>query len=309
MVSVIVPIYNVEDYVKKCLDSLAVQTLEDVEFILIDDGSIDNSGKIADQYSSDSRFQIFHTENRGLSAARNYGIDQSHGEYLMFVDSDDWVAPEFCRVPYETAITNNADLVIFQAYRVKNGKTKKYNRATKNISAGTIDNYTAIKCGSNVAWNKMYKKDLFNNIRYPEGRVFEDIATTHKLIHIAKSIYMIKTPLYYYVNRKNSITHTLTNSILDDQFTSGKEKYEDLILYGYSAEEFKPILWSIAIRYLIHKRPCKEEKYIQATQIVDSIIGIPKRISIKNKLLLTAWKKNKKLFYLLCKATGKLEIS
>ena len=111
MVSVIVPIYNVENYVKKCLDSLAAQTLKDVEFILIDDGSTDNSGKIADQYSSDPRFHIFHTENRGLSAARNYGIDQSHGEYLMFVDGDDWVAPDYCRIPYETAITNNADLV------------------------------------------------------------------------------------------------------------------------------------------------------------------------------------------------------
>ena len=191
MVSVIVPIYNIEDYVKKCLDSLVAQTLKDVEFILIDDGSTDNSGRIADQYSSDPRFHIFHTENRGLSAARNYGIDQSHGEYLMFVDGDDWVSPEFCRIPYETAIANKADLIIFQVNRIKNGKTRNNKRAAKSIRTGIVDNYTAIRCGGDVAWNKLYKRELFDGIRYPEGRVYEDIATTYKLAHIAKHIIIL----------------------------------------------------------------------------------------------------------------------
>ncbi len=309
MVSVIVPIYNVENYVKKCLDSLAAQTLEDVEFILIDDGSTDNSGKIADQYSSDPRFRIFHTENRGLSAARNYGIDQSRGEYLMFVDGDDWVDPEFCSMPYETATTNNADLVIFQEYIVKNRNIRKNNNATKNISSGTIDNYTAIKCGRNAAWNKLYQRDLFNNIRYPKGRVYEDIATTYKLVHIAKSIYIINDPLYYHVYRINSISHSITSSTLDDHFTSIKEKYENMILFGYPPEEQNLILWSAALTYLIHKRPCKEEKYIQAIQIVDSIAEIPKQIPVKHKLALMTWRTNKKLFCFLCKVAGRSEIS
>lgn len=309
MVSVIVPIYNVENYVKKCLDSLAAQTMEDVEFLLIDDGSTDNSSKIADQYSSDPRFRIFHTENRGLSAARNYGIDQSHGEYLMFVDGDDWVAPDFCGIPYETAITNNAELIIFQAYGVKNEKIRKNNRTIKKLPTGIIDNFTGIKCGGNVAWNKLYKRNLFSNIRYPEGRVYEEIATTYKLVHIAKSIYMIKDPLYYHVYRKNSITHNLTSSNLDDHYRSNKEKYENMIMFGYPPEELKSILWSAAITYLINKRPCKEEKYMQATQIVDSITGIPKQITVKHKVALVTWRMNKQLFGLLCKTVGKLKIS
>lgn len=308
MVSVIVPIYNVEKYVKKCLDSLAAQTLEDVEFILIDDGSTDNSGKIADQYSSDPRFHVFHTENRGLSAARNYGIDQSHGEYIMFVDGDDWVAPDFCRTPYETAIKNKADLIIFQAYREKNKRVKKYSSAMIDSPTGIIDNYTAIKNGSDVVWNKLYQKKLFNNIRYPEGQVFEDTATTHKHIQVAKSIYMINDLLYYHVYRKSSITHSFTSSTLDDCFSSYKEKYEDMILFGYPPEEQKPILWPAALIYLIHKRPCKEEKYIQAAQIVDSITGIPRQISVQHRAALVIWKTSKKLFCFLCKISGRLEI-
>ena len=222
MVSVIVPIYNVENYVKKCLDSLVAQTLKDVEFILIDDGSIDNSGKIADQYSSDPRFHIFHTENRGLSADRNYGIDQSHGEYLMFVDGDDWVVPDFCRTPYETAIANNADLVIFKASDEIREKNSTHKKLTNSIT-GSIDFYTAFEYGRNVAWNKLYKKELFNNIRYPEGRVYEDIATTYKIEYISTNIVFIEDSLYYHVNRKDSITHKHTRknfsglSYIDDR--------------------------------------------------------------------------------------------
>lgn len=306
MVSVIVPIYNVENYVKKCLDSLAAQTLEDVEFILIDDGSTDNSSKIADQYSSDPRFHVFHTENRGLSAARNYGIDQSHGEYLMFVDGDDWVAPDFCRIPYETAITNNADLVIFQEYRVKKEKTQK-KKNTGNCHTGNIDNLIAIKFGSNVAWNKLYKRKLFDSIRYPEGKVYEDIATTYKLVHIAKRIYMIDNYLYYHIVRKGSITNTRSSLYCADFFMAAKKRYEDMVSYGYPEDILRPILWSAAIGYLIHRQPCNEDMYIQSSQIVDSIVGIPKQISVKHKIALAVWKIDKRLFAFVCKEIGKIK--
>ena len=305
MVSVIVPIYNVENYVKKCLDSLAAQTLEDVEFILIDDGSTDSSGRIADQYSSDSRFHVFHTENRGLSAARNYGIDQSHGEYIMFVDGDDWVDPDFCRIPYETAITNNADLVIFQSYCVKDKKEKKKNRAIKKTPTGIVDNYTAIQWGNNAAWNKLYKRDLFCDTRYPEGRVYEEIATTYKLVHIAKLIVMIHDCLYFYVIRKSSITNNHTQSSLADRFKSTIEQYENMKLYGYPEDKTQPILWSAAIVYLIHIKPCNETLYLQAKQIVDSITGLPRQISMKQRLALATWKINPNLFCALCRISGR----
>lgn len=126
LISVIVPIYNVEKYVRKCLESLKNQTMKEIEVICIDDGSTDRSGLIADEYES-SEFPIFrviHTENRGLSAARNRGLDEARAEWIMFVDSDDWVDKEFCRVPYENAIENKADMVIFGVGTVKRGIIK-----------------------------------------------------------------------------------------------------------------------------------------------------------------------------------------
>lgn len=306
MVSVIVPIYNVEKYVKKCLDSLATQTLEDVEFILIDDGSTDNSGKIADQYSSDPRFRIFHTENRGLSAARNYGIDQSHGEYLMFVDGDDWVEAGFCEIPYNAAVENNADLVMFRAFNEKHGKIKSY-KPKQNELSRIIEFPEAIKIGGNAAWNKLYKKGLFQDVRYPERRVYEDIATTHKLEHKANRIMSIPNRLYCHVYREESISHTYREANRRDEYISTRERYQDLMAYGIPKEKHIQYMYSAAIGYLASTSPCKDELYLQAKSIVDSIKGIPKSISNNRKIALIAWKANKLLFYKLSKISGRLE--
>ena len=121
LISVIVPIYNVAPYIRKCLDSLKRQTMKEIEVICIDDGSTDESGKIAEEYESQEWpvFRIIHTENRGLSAARNRGIDEAQADWLMFVDSDDWVSNEFCRTPYEVAIKYNSDLIVFWLYKSK----------------------------------------------------------------------------------------------------------------------------------------------------------------------------------------------
>ena len=140
LISVIVPIYNVERYVRKCLDSLKGQTLKQIEVICIDDGSTDGSGKIADEYVSEEFpiFRVIHTENRGLSAARNRGIDESRADWLMFVDSDDWVDRDFCRVPYETAVRENADLVIFNGSNVKRGRKKRKTSGKGNFNQGIL---------------------------------------------------------------------------------------------------------------------------------------------------------------------------
>ena len=117
-VSVIVPMYNVEAYLPRCLNSLRRQTLSDIEIILVDDGSPDRCGEIADRYArEDGRFRVIHQANAGLSAARNRGIELASAPYLMFVDSDDWVEPDFCRIPFETAEEHGADLVIFRRWR------------------------------------------------------------------------------------------------------------------------------------------------------------------------------------------------
>ena len=113
-VSVIVPVYNVEEYLRKCIDSIVAQTLKDIEIILVDDGSTDGSGTICDEYASqDKRVRVVHKINGGLSSARNTGIEAASAPFLMFIDSDDWVEPNFCEKPYLAAKNNNADLVLF----------------------------------------------------------------------------------------------------------------------------------------------------------------------------------------------------
>ena len=201
LISVIVPIYNVEKYVRKCLDSLKNQSLKQIEVICIDDGSTDDSGRIADEYGrEDPRFRIIHTENRGLSAVRNRGIEESRCDWIMFVDSDDWVEKDFCEIPYKAAVENKADMVVFRNDVIKQNREKKYK--TANDLIGLVDEFTAHEHGARVAWNKLYKKELFDGIQYPEGRVYEDVSTTHQLVHKAKRIFMLSDCLYHYCLRR-----------------------------------------------------------------------------------------------------------
>lgn len=307
MISVIVPIYNIENYLPKCLNSLAAQTFKDVEFILIDDGSTDRSGEIAESYSSDKRFQVFHTENRGLSAARNYGIEQSHGEYIMFVDGDDWVTPDFCRLPYRAAIENDADLIIFGRYIEKLGKIKKEKTARKKAPEGIIDTFTAFEYGRNEAWNKLYKRELFQGIGYPEGRIHEDIATTHKLIQIANKIIYLSEPLYCHVFRGDSIAHTHIEKYRRDEYISTKERYSDYNSYGYPTEKHIHYIYSAAIGYLASTVPLNDNIYTEAKTIVDSIKRIPSGLSRNRKIALISWKISKPLFYLTCIISGRIQ--
>ena len=236
LISVIVPIYNVEKYIRKCLESLINQSMKQIEVICIDDGSTDESGRIADEYCNiDAEgnkkvwpvIKVIHTANRGLSAARNRGIDEVQAEWLMFVDSDDWVEREFCVRPWKVAVRENADLVAFQAYTVKHGKVKK--PKSPNIKVGIVDEMIAYDYVGTAAWNKLYKKELLEDIRYPEGRVYEDIATTHKIIHRAKRIYLLNDYLYYHIKWKGSITQTHSLSNKRDRLLASIERQKDLL--------------------------------------------------------------------------------
>jgi glycosyltransferase involved in cell wall biosynthesis len=163
LISVIVPIYNVEKYVRKCLDSLLHQTLKQIEIICIDDGSTDGSGAVAEEYRSDEYpiFRIIHTENSGLSAARNRGIAEAQAEWLMFVDSDDWVEYEFCEIPWIAAKEYLADLVIFNSRIIKNNK-RINKQSIPSQHYGLVSHESAIEFGDVVAWNKLYKHSLFD---------------------------------------------------------------------------------------------------------------------------------------------------
>lgn len=214
MISVIVPVYNVEPYLRECIDSILAQTYTDFELILVDDGSPDKCGEICDEYAAkDSRIRVIHQENGGLSAARNAGLDIAQGEYVTFVDSDDVVHPNYLSCLHEAILQNNAEIVIGRFLRftevapayVPMTATLQYARngreACWELFAEDAVTYT-IACG------KLYKTELFAGIRYPLGRIHEDEATTYKVLYKAKLVAVLENELYYYRQNPNGIMGT-----------------------------------------------------------------------------------------------------
>ena len=304
LISVIVPVYNVEPYLRQCLDSIISQTYRNIEIILIDDGSTDGCPQICDEYRErDGRIVVFHTENRGLSAARNLGIDHAHGEWIMFVDSDDWVEPEFCRLPYETALEHKADLVIFQMRMIR---TDGVIHSEKPGCCGIVSAHTAVACGHSAAWNKFYLWKLFDGCRYPEGRVAEDTAITHKLVYRAKRIVLISDILYNYQRRSDSISgRKQDGSAYRDLFLAHLEKYEDLLAYGFPKDELEERILREALRYLIHMEPASDDLYVMAKEIVSDYQGSTDELRAHERNALKIWRLNEELFHNLYRTRGK----
>lgn len=215
-ISVIVPVYNVELYLRRCLDSVVNQTYRDLEILIIDDGSTDRSGEICDKYAEkDQRIRVFHTENRGLSAARNLGLENACGGYIGFVDGDDWIEPDM----YEKAIATigTADIVCFSQYE---GFYTGFEALVELIN-GKISTFT---------WDKLYCNGCFSSIRFPEGRIIEDIATTYKIIYQANYVACSDIRGYHHIFREDSLcqTHNLKN--LFDYYLATKEQYDYCIM-------------------------------------------------------------------------------
>ena len=209
-VSVIVPVYNVEEYIGKCLDTILNQDFDDYEVLVVIDGSTDKSESIAREYQEKypEIVRIICQENKGLGGARNTGIENAKGEYLLFVDSDDMLYPNLLSDTYERAILCNADIVVFDMEFVdENGNVIKYEQAKfrENDLIDFNKNSKIIAWPS--AWNKLCKKSLFlgNGIFYPERLWFEDLATTPKVLLSAKRIEYIPKAYYKYVQRDGSI--------------------------------------------------------------------------------------------------------
>lgn len=211
LVSIIVPIYNIEKYLNKCVDSLLNQTYEKIEIILVDDGSTDNSGKMCNTYSSNDNIKIVHKKNGGLSDARNYGLMYAKGNYVIFVDGDDFVDKNFVRRLYNNICQNNTDIACCNYYFYysddkKNVACKKVDKIITSDEA-LKDFFLDTHLCEVMAWNKIYKRSLFfdNNIKYPKGKYHEDLLTTYKLFVNAKKISVLSEPLYFYRQRTGSI--------------------------------------------------------------------------------------------------------
>lgn len=213
--SVIVPVYKVEPYIHKCVDSILNQTYTNLEVILVDDGSPDNCGKICDEYAEkDSRVKVIHKKNGGLSDARNAGIDIAAGDIIGFIDSDDYIEPYMYQEMIDYMQLNNLDIVCADTNQVKENKIKYKPRYKENKIWEKNEALYEILNGSldNSAVNKIYKRRVISNIRFPKGRVYEDVATTYQFIYNADKIGYLSKPYYYYIKRSGSIVATGFNS-------------------------------------------------------------------------------------------------
>ncbi|CDG86475.1 glycosyltransferase family 2 protein [Xenorhabdus bovienii] len=252
-ISIIIPVYNVEKYIEKCINSIKKQSYNNFEAIVVNDGSTDKSiEKILPIIDHDSRFRILNKKNAGLSSARNQGIENSTGEYITFIDSDDYIHHNFLQDMIEKTIKTDSDICVCDVQTVgeKGNKIKylKQNIDSENTSLDIYPIYLeAVSVLPNVG-NKLYKKELFNKIKFPTGRYFEDIAVMHEIIFNTKKICYINKPLFYYVIRENSITQTQNEKYFIDRFWVAeyiREELKNKKIY----EKYKK---NYAILYLVH---------------------------------------------------------
>ena len=239
LISIIIPVYKVEKYLEKCIQSVINQTYENLQIILVDDGSPDNCGKICDEYAKkDHRIEVIHKSNGGLSDARNKGLEIAKGEYIGFVDSDDYIEADMYEVLYNLLKQYNADVSICNFYTVSQGKISIKNADNGINEYNRIEILKEILLDRNIqsyAWNKLYKKELFDEIKYPIGKKYEDIGTTFYSLEKCNKVVVTGKSEYYYINRQDSIVNNVTESTITD--------YIELIMqrYDYIEENIKEL--------------------------------------------------------------------
>ena len=236
-ISVIVPIYNVVDYLEKCVRSILEQSFKDFELLLIDDGSDDGSGEIADRLAAcDGRVVVVHKSNGGLSDARNYGVRQAKGNYVTFIDSDDWIEGSYLEFLYSLLVDNDAD--ISTCYYNKCVADKRYPWREPSDEVVVMERKEALlsllyhERINLSAHGKLYKVELTRSgVEYPVGKHFEDVDTTWRFIAMSDRVAVGQLPLYNYVMRESSIVHQVNDSIFD-RFELAKHAYRDLVALG-----------------------------------------------------------------------------
>lgn len=271
LISIIVPVYNVKEFLNKCLISIISQTYRSIEIILVDDGSTDESGLICDMYKEkDKRIQVIHKKNGGLSDARNMGLHIAKGEYVMFIDSDDYLNIHMVEELYCSIVELKADVAICGFKRVENDNINIYEKpgiTQHKVISGRqviVDIYSGK--GENttfVAWNKIYKRELFvnNGIEYPFGRIYEDTFTTYKLLYHASKVAITEACMYYYRIRQGSIINTkITRKKCIDAIDSNTIAVADFEKWNDTQ------LMSMAFNYA-----CRSAiiEYTKASQIID----------------------------------------
>lgn len=251
-ISIIVAVYNVEKYLVKCLDSLISQRYGNIEILLIDDGSKDNSGVICEKYADRYPFvRVIHKENGGLSDARNVGIDNATGRYLGFVDSDDWIDPGMYDSLIHSIKKDNTDIAICGYYRDYIGKQEKCSDCNAGIYSREVT-LSKLFMGNELhdhSVTKLYKKELWDGVRFPVGKLYEDIRTIYKVIDKAHSVSVIEDCFYHYRQRKGSLIRSdfsekklewieAVECIINDEIAQN-EQFKQILLYRKTKDECK----------------------------------------------------------------------
>ena len=264
-VSVIVPVYNTEKYLEKCLDSIVNQTYQDIEIIIVNDGSTDNSKEIINKYVDKySNIKVYNKQNGGLSSARNLGIEKANGKYLMFVDSDDYIEKTMIKKMYEKSQENKSDIVVCEFSYVYDDGRKI--RSYSNLNYTNISDKKYLLTPP-MAPIRLIKKDLFNNIKFKEGIYYEDLELCPKLVKYSKKISYVNESLYNYLMRDSSIMHQNSFNdklldiykVLDSNYDALIKEYHDEIEYMYIIH----LLRTASLRFLDYKEGKEELKRIK----------------------------------------------
>lgn len=248
LISVVIPVYNVEKYLHQCLDSVIGQSYKNLEILVVDDGSTDKSGSICDAYAArDERITVYHTANQGLSAARNYALDRATGDYIAFLDSDDWLEADAYAILIKEAVNTGADIVHFRFYQEFVNRTMESSGSRNRFvveGAEILRSLLLKKTVSDDVWDKFYKASLFKTIRYPEGRIFEDKATTYQLVKEAVKLVFLPDCLIHYRNRNNSLSNIHSMKSLVDYWLAYRGRFEVL---GAVSQEYYQITLAEAV--------------------------------------------------------------
>ena len=281
MISVVVPIYNVSKYLPKCIESILHSTYKNLEVILVDDGSTDECPTICDDYAKkDSRIKVIHKKNGGLSDARNKGLDIATGEYISFIDSDDYIDADL----YESVIKEfdeNIDVVVFGRYIEYETKTDISIPDKNCVMTGkdALIDLASFKGFDMAAWDKIYKRSIIGNLRFPFGKKNEDYYLTYKLLDNAKNVKFIQKPFYHYVQRQNSISRgksicfdAVDGSIEEVDYI--RKKYPELIDVALTNQFFAYVcIYNVAIRQKI-KVTSEQKKIIKlnSLELLNSVL-------------------------------------
>ena len=280
-VSVIIPVYNVEEYIEECVESVVNQTLKEIEIIIVNDGTLDNSMKKIERFLSDKRIIVINKGNGGLSSARNAGLEIAKGEYISFVDSDDFIDEMLLEKLYKNA--ENNDIIISDVVECNNITQEKKLREIKNeIKKYNKGSYFWRYCGFSV-WNKMYKRNFLieNNIKFIEGIIFEDIPFNFYSLFLSNRVKYVEETYYYYrAKRKNSILNTLNEEKSLKAYNKINIKLENFPLVQLEDifSKLRAYIWKI---YYVSQ----EAKYRENELTLETVIKFISRIQTEHKKL------------------------